>query len=175
MERFSSCAAEKKRIRSGGSEISSEWPLRRQSGLFLAASTQSRCRHTALFSRIPGVARNSEPSGAQDRRIWRVWGSELEDSGGGGSRTPTGLGAGRTSQHRPQDCGKRAGRCGRMAGVSRGLGSGGTTERSSAKEISDLLPASVANRASHVRGVMGWGVQNTNLKGFRRRLIACLP
>ncbi len=90
MERFSSCAAAKKRIRSGGPEISSEWPLRRQSGLFLAASTQSRCRHTALFSRIPGVARNSEPSGAQDRRIWRVWGSELEDSGGGGHEHPQG-------------------------------------------------------------------------------------
>ena len=59
--------------------------------------------------------------------------------------------------------------------ASRGLGSGGTTERSSAKEISDLLPALDANRASHVRGVMGWGVQNTYLKGFRRRLIACLP
>jgi len=59
--------------------------------------------------------------------------------------------------------------------TSRGLGSGGTTERSSAKEISDLLPAPDANRASHVRGVMGWGVQNTYLKGFRRRLMACLP
>ena len=58
--------------------------------------------------------------------------------------------------------------------TSRGLGSGGTTERSSAKEISDLLPAADANRASHVRGVMGWGVQNTYLKGFRRRLMACL-
>ncbi len=90
MERFSSCAAAKKRIRSGGPEISSEGQLRRQSGLFLAASTQSRCRHTALFSRIPGVARNSEPSGAQDRRIWRVWGSELEDSGGGGHEHPQG-------------------------------------------------------------------------------------
>ena len=59
--------------------------------------------------------------------------------------------------------------------ASRGLRSGGTTERSSAKEISDLLLALDANRASHVRGVMGWGVQNTYLKGFRRRLMACLP
>ena len=42
--------------------------------------------------------------------IWHKQTPECQDSGrsGRGHEHPAGLGAGRTSQHRPQDCGKRA-------------------------------------------------------------------
>ncbi len=101
-------------------------------------------------------------SGGSGARNWRI-------PGGGGHEHPQGWEQGEHHSTDPRTAENA------LPPASRGLRSGGTTERSSAKEISDLLPEPDANRASHVRGVMGWGVQNTYLKGFRRRLIACLP
>ena len=104
-----------------------------------------------------------EGFGGPGARNWRT------PHGGGGHEHPQGWEQGEHHSTDPRTAENA------LPPASRGLRSGGTTERSSAKEISDLLPEPDANRASHVRGVMGWGVQNTYLKGFRRRLIACLP
>ena len=81
MERFSSCAAEKKIIRSGGPEISSEWPPR---GRLEALRQQVTPTPLNLFSRsgfrhnLPKVKKSGVPKIGD----FEGSGAEFEDSGG---------------------------------------------------------------------------------------------